>query len=139
MSRSGYSDDLDQWRLIMYRGQVASAIRGARGQAFLRELLAALDAMPEKKLIAHEWVTPNGEVCALGCLAVAKGIDASTVDAEEPDEVASAFNIASQLAAEVAFQNDEGAYYMETPDHRWMRMREWVASQIRRVGTEETQ
>ena len=38
MSRSGYSDDLDNWDLIRWRGQVSSAIRGKRGQGFLREL-----------------------------------------------------------------------------------------------------
>jgi hypothetical protein len=37
MSRSGYSDDLENWSLIRWRGAVASAIRGRRGQAFLRE------------------------------------------------------------------------------------------------------
>lgn len=53
MSRSGYVDDMgDQWAMIRYRGAVSSAIRGRRGQAFLREMLAALDAMPEKRLIS---------------------------------------------------------------------------------------
>jgi hypothetical protein len=53
VSRSGYVDDMcDEWALIRYRGAVASAIRGKRGQAFLREMLAALDAMPEKRLTA---------------------------------------------------------------------------------------
>jgi len=47
MSRSGYSDDCDdQWSLICWRGAVKSAIRGKRGQAFLKEMLAALDALP---------------------------------------------------------------------------------------------
>lgn len=54
MSRSGYSDDLDSWSMIRWRGAVTSATRGARGQAFFREMLAALDAMPEKKLIADD-------------------------------------------------------------------------------------
>lgn len=53
MSRSGYVDDMcDEWAMIRYRGAVKSAIRGKRGQAFLREMLAALDAMPEKRLTA---------------------------------------------------------------------------------------
>lgn len=57
MSRSGYTEDCDDnWQLIRWRGAVASAIRGKRGQAFLRELLAALDAMPEKRLIADALV-----------------------------------------------------------------------------------
>ena len=35
MSRSGYIDDMDDtWQFIKWRGQVASAIRGARGQGY---------------------------------------------------------------------------------------------------------
>ncbi len=36
MSRSGYQDDCEG--LNLYRGTVRRAIRGKRGQAFLREL-----------------------------------------------------------------------------------------------------
>jgi len=54
VSRSGYSDDLDNWDLIKWRGQVASATRGKRGQKLLTDLLAALNAMSEHSLIAHE-------------------------------------------------------------------------------------
>ncbi|KGC50992.1 hypothetical protein DO66_5867 [Burkholderia pseudomallei] len=36
MSRSGYSDDCGGWSLIRWRGAVNSAIKGARGQKFLR-------------------------------------------------------------------------------------------------------
>lgn len=52
MSRSGYTDDCDDnWAIICYRGALKSAMRGKKGQAFLKELLAALDAMPRKRLI----------------------------------------------------------------------------------------
>jgi hypothetical protein len=56
MSRSGFNLDgeYDQWACIRWQGAVKSAIRGKKGQAFLKELLSALDAMPEKKLIAEE-------------------------------------------------------------------------------------
>ena len=37
MSRSGYTDDLDAKRYGLYRGRVASAIRGKRGQRLLRD------------------------------------------------------------------------------------------------------
>ena len=46
MSRSGYGDDIGQWDLIRWRGAVQSAMCGKRGQAFLKEMLAALDALP---------------------------------------------------------------------------------------------
>ena len=54
MSRSGYCDDLDPLDLGRWRAQVASAIRGKRGQKLLKELLTALDSMPKKELIANE-------------------------------------------------------------------------------------
>lgn len=129
-SRSGYHYDLDHWALIKWRGQVASAIRGRRGQKMLRDLLAALDAMPEKALITHELETAEGDVCALGALGKQRGIDMSKIDAEEPDDVAAAFDIAPQLAREVVYENDEGAWRDETPETRWQRMRNWVASKI---------
>ncbi len=53
MSRSGYCDDIDDpLALGRWRGQVKSATRGQRGQKLLREMLAALDAMPEKRLVS---------------------------------------------------------------------------------------
>ncbi len=130
MSRSGYSYDLDKWDLIRWRGQVASAIRGKRGQAVLREIVAALDAMPEKALIVSEYETPEGEVCTLGALAKARGIETQGFDADDYDGWANTFGVAHQLVQEITYLNDEGSYN-ETPEQRWARMREWVASQIR--------
>ena len=130
MSRSGYVDDLDHWDLIRWRGQVASAMRGKRGQQCLREMLAALDAMPEKALVAGDLETEEGDVCALGALGRARGIDMADLDPTEPEVVAVAFNIATQLAQEIVYQNDEGDWRGETPEGRWARMRKWVADQI---------
>ena len=129
MSRSGYFDDCDShWDLIKWRGQVASAIRGKRGQAFLRELLAALDAMPEKKLIAHDLIH-EGNVCAIGSVGVARGVDLAALDPYDYDKIAEVFGIAHQLVQEIEWWNDEGGY-RDAPEARWSRMREWVASQI---------
>jgi hypothetical protein len=125
MSRSGYSYDLDNWDLIRWRGAVASATRGKRGQKLLRDLRDALDAMPEKQLIAHELVCDDG-VCALGALAQHRGLDVSDVDPYDRSTVAGTFGIADALAAEIVYENDEIA----TPEQRWRRMRAWVESQI---------
>ena len=130
MSRSGYGEGEDQWDLIRYRGQVASAVRGKRGQRMFRELLAALDAMPEKRLVTGELVTDKGEVCALGCLGKARGVDMQGLNPEEPTEVAEAFDIAEQLACEVVYENDEGAWGLE-PEARWKYMRAWVERSIK--------
>lgn len=132
MSRSGYSDDCDGWALIRWRGAVKSAVNGARGQAMLRELLAALDAMPVKKLIPHE-LQSGGEFCALGAIGHARGLPMDGIDTEDRDAVAGAFGIATALAAEIMFQNDDdfaGYWRAEDPAARWLRMRKWVEQQI---------
>jgi hypothetical protein len=131
MSRSGYSDDCDGWSLIRWRGAVASAIRGKRGQAALKELLAALDAMPEKKLIARV-LEHNGQYCTLGVLGKARGIDMGEIDPYEREDVAKALNLAPALVAEISFENDDDwAWCDDTPEVRWQRMREWIARQIK--------
>lgn len=167
MSRAGYCDDLDDpLEHGRWRAQVRSATRGKRGQKLLRDLLAALDAMPEKRLVgdvlevsaeadekhAQSWVKMfgdiasadryrkhhvkprsdqyrEGDVCALGALGRVRGLDMSELDPDEPEGVASAFDIASQLAREIVYINDECGY-RETPEQKWTRMRAWVASQI---------
>lgn len=128
MSRSGYDDDGDQWALIKWRGQVASAIRGKRGQAFLRELAEVLDAMPEQKLIADDLVREGG-VCALGAVGAKRGVEMENLDSHDHRGLGGVFGIAHQLVAEIEFLNDDFVY-TETPERRWQRMREWVASQL---------
>lgn len=167
MSRAGYCDDIED-NLVhgRWRAQVRSATRGKRGQKLLRDLLAALDAMPEKRLVAdaleisavadekhaQAWVKlfndpaaagryrehyvdnrpptyREGDVCALGALGRVRGLDMTDLDPDEPEGVAAAFDIASPLAREIVYMNDEGACN-ETPEQRWQRMRNWVARQI---------
>ena len=68
MSRSGYSDEGSSWDTIRWRGAVAAALRGKRGQQVLAEILAALDAMPEKELIAEALVHQMENIVPLACL-----------------------------------------------------------------------
>lgn len=158
MSRSGYSDgdDYDPWQHIMWRGQVASAIRGKRGQAFLRELVDALDAMPEKRLIKnHLMIAPadaygpppmaqyyrdnqygDGKfaepgVCAIGTVGLKRGIDMYALDPEDYDAVAGAFGVARQLVQEVEYVNDEQWSGADTPEDRWRRVRAWAVQNLR--------
>ena len=131
MSRSGYSDDCDVWALIRWRGAVKSAIRGARGQAFLRETLAALDAIPDKRLIAGKLKDADGEFCTLGAVGACRGVDLSTIDYEDRESVAAAFGIPVALASEIMFENDDDfGWGQRTPERRHSAMRAWIASQI---------
>lgn len=143
MSRSGYVDDYDDTGLLnLYRGTVARAIRGKRGQAFLREMAAALDAMPVKELVAGDVVQDSEHVCGLGSVALARKLDVSNLDVEDGDAVGAAFGIARALACEIAYENDEcgerfvaGKRHQETPEERWQRMRKWVDEQLLKVTT----
>lgn len=161
MSRSGLSEDCDeQWMYALYRGRVASATRGKRGQRFYRELLAALDAMPVKELHRKVFDEQDGRVCALGALAQVKGIDVTKFDPEDSEAaevLAAKFDVADCLTREVIWHNDEFehvraiplyggqkqpdwawghgateyAYVEDPPDVRWQNMRDWVAKQIK--------
>ncbi len=130
MSRSGYSEELDNWELIRWRGAVKAGIRGKRGQALLTELADSMDKMRVKSLIAHA-LEADGEYCALGVVGNARGIDMSNLDPDESTDIAKAFNISEALAMEIVYLNDEWCPYRdEAPSGRWVRMRSWVENNI---------
>ena len=130
MSRSGYSDDCSGWDQICWRGAVKSALKGRRGQAFLVELRDALDAMPGKRLIANS-LEVEGEFCTLGVIGVKRGIDMAALDPDDREAVGGAFGISPAMASEIVFMNDEACWQKESPEQRWLRMRDWVESNIR--------
>ncbi len=108
MSRSGYIDDDgdDVLALGRWRGAVASAIRGKNGQSFLKELLAALDAMPVKELISQE-LKADGQFCALGVLGEKRGVAMESLDPEDYGSVACAFKVNEKIVQEIVYYNDE--------------------------------
>ena len=128
MSRSGYSGDCESWDLIRWRGAVASAIRGKRGQAFLLEMWKAMEALPRKELIAYE-LEKEGGVCAIGSVGKARGLDMSELDPEDHENIASAFDIPHSLACEIMFMNDEGQY-KDSPESRFERMKAWIETNL---------
>jgi hypothetical protein len=162
MSRSGlYEDDGDDPLAFgRWRAQVKSATRGKRGQSFLKDMLAALDALADKRLVAgslvfdgspehpypeeHEDIIVGGDqlmdgrgrtvrvgdVCALGSLGVKRGLDMSKFNQDDPEFIADALGVAHQLAREVIWVNDEDGCG-ETPEQRFVRVRAWVLNQIK--------
>lgn len=112
MSRSGYTDDYGDDNLAAgrWRGAVRSAIRGSRGQALLRDLAAALDAMEDKRLYPGSFATADGEFCTLGVLGAARGTQMEDLGDEDdcsPALVGQRFGIAPAMAAEIMYMNDE--------------------------------
>ena len=129
MSRSGYSEGCDF--LELYRANVDKAVKGKRGQKFLREMATAMDEMPLKRLINYELINKKGEVCAIGVICKSRGLDVSKIDAGNPERVGKLVGIAKAMAAEIEYENDEGiGSSTETPEQRWVRMRKWVSESI---------
>lgn len=144
MSRSGYSGDCDNWDLIRWRGAVNSAIRGKRGQALLKEMEAALLALPTKELCHYDFANVESmQVCALGAVELKRRMDAGKhlyqalveiakefPEGTEADSVADHFGIADAMAKEITYINDEG--YVEGPRHRYETVLRWVRENIKK-------
>ena len=99
----------------------------------LRELAAALDAMPEKALVAMALFDGDGNVCSLGAPGQASGTKDSMrqLDPEAYGSVAGAFGVAPAMIREIAYENDESVWESETPEHRWRRIRAWVTDNLK--------
>lgn len=150
MSRSGYSDDgaesaEEQWAHIRWRGAVNSALRGKRGQAFLRELIEVLDAMPVKELHADLFVDDDPEattcrVCAMGAVWKARGlptdesmryVDPDDWEAfEQTEAFGEQLGIAPAMAREIASINDD-PYGCYSPRQRYEAVRRWAICELR--------
>ena len=109
MSRSGLfeADGEDPLAHGRWRGAVTSAIRGKRGQAFLRELADALDAMPQKWLVAGELQSEDGCNCTLGVIAGKRGLDVANMDVDDYDSIADSLGVNAKIAQEIMWENDE--------------------------------
>jgi hypothetical protein len=123
---------------------VASAIRGKRGQALLKELEAALLALPQKRLVAGEFANAQqGEVCALGAVALKRRMDkgqdraAALLEIQnlfpegcEAEAIAQELNIAEALCKEITYENDDDYRTGDSPEFRYQYMLKWVRRQI---------
>jgi hypothetical protein len=155
MGRSGYVDgDVEEtWDWIRWRGSVASAIRGKRGQAFLKELVKTLDAMPEKRLIKDALKDECGEVCAVGAVMEARKLPFD-VDVNDYDSIASIIEVNAKLIQELECENDQAVRYItlpwtgtyscngshvdDSPEARWAQVRAWAEAQLKKdVATQQ--
>lgn len=132
MSRSGYDYDLDSWALIRWRGAVSSAMKGKRGQAMLKELLVALEALPQKRLVDGDLRDAQGDVCAFGALCVSKGVDTSDIPSDDCETLAKLFNVAPAMAREIVYKNDDDGFWTDrTPEQRYEDFHAWLKGQIK--------
>lgn len=154
MSRISYSEDEDYpGQFNLWQANCQRSLRGKVGQRELRELEAALLALPDKRLIHGLLTDDDGGVCAVACYAKHKGLDLSQFDPEyDSDEVGIAAGMPRLVAWKVVELNDiqfDGYYviregpsryntmggYCEfvpfTPEQRYEKVLAWVRKQLR--------
>ena len=140
MSRSSYTDDCSNWDIIKWRGMVASAIRGKRGQAFLQRLGFLMDKMPIKGLIKEAVVDDEGCCCALGVVGIKtipleqfwREMDPMEDPEWSAEMMGRIFNISEVLVREIQYINDDRGPHDESPAQRWERVRNWVEENIKK-------
>ncbi len=143
MSRSGYDDygcesAEEQWQMIRWRGAVNSAIKGNRGQSFLRRALKAIDALEKKELAAHTFES-SGSYCLLGAVAKHEGVDLTELnesydeyygdEGEGAESLGLELNIAPAMAREIVYENDDCC--SGSNRSRFEHMRRWIISNIK--------
>lgn len=158
LSRSGFHefDCYDRDEILAFgrgRGQIASAIRGKRGQALLRLIRDALDAIPNKQLGSDSLRGDKGCYCAIGAaywfsdkpLPYVDHPDYEDFEIDELiiDSASAHLNAAEILIQEIMWNNDEcvrlkrGEIPAMLRRRRWLWMRAWVDNRIKEVPSVE--
>ena len=149
--RVSFREDEDRpGQFALWEANCQRSIKGRVGQRELRELEAALLALPEKRLIRGLLTDDAGGVCSIACYAQHKGLDLSKVDREdESDEVGIRAGMPRLVAWQVVAMNDlhldtvwevahgpvergHGTYLVRemTPEERYTKMLAWVRAQL---------
>jgi hypothetical protein len=144
MSRLCEGDgDWEPWMDGQRAGALRSAIRGRRGQQFLRDLVSALDALPEPELSAGALEDKEtGCCCAFGAVRRHRGAESAPLGfhpMEEdvtPDRLTEPFDVSPTLAWAVVSAN-EGWCSSNSPQARRQRFRDvrrWAAAKLCACG-----
>jgi len=160
--RLNYCDDEDfPGQFMLWQANCHRSVNGKKGQAFLRRVEAALLAMPEKRLIREAIVEADGDVCALGSVAVHEGKEVSPELDYDPEDFGMKLGAPRLVAWRLVEINDiqcdydyltaqgplpinrggfSGAGYSVrvnvTPEERYERVLAWVRSQLHVVASE---
>lgn len=163
--RINYSDDEERpGQFALWQANCERSLKGKAGQLELRELEAALLALPEKRLIRGALVDDDGGVCAIACYGKHKGLDLTKFDPEdESDEVGIAGGMPRLVAWSVVALNDihindhyeiaegpsvhhgHGEYqnqgvwtrFKYTPEERYEKVLAWVRRHLVRLTGQE--
>ena len=141
---SSWDSDQTEADYALWSANFRKSVASQKGQKVLRDLEAALLALPQPRLIEGS-LCRDGEFCALGAYGyyqrLRKGDDAESargwlekLDAEYGDiawvarEVADAMPITFTVAWEVSYYNDERVSVKRTPEERYEQVLGWVGN-----------
>lgn len=129
--RISYSEEEDYpGQFELWKANCERSIRGAAGQAELKQLRDALLALPEKRLISDSLDNEDGEVCAIAAYGKHKGLNLEEFHPEsDSDEVGIAAGMPRLVAWKVVEMNDIEFSHL-TPEQRYTRMLAWVESKL---------
>lgn len=158
MSRFDDSCEPGDMPAVFWEIDLRRALTSGRGQRILRDVEAALLAMPKHELLYGEIVEagcwddhddvriPTGAVCAIGAYAVHRGIQdgksreqaladlaerwSGDRDQWETEILGRSLGLARTVATQLAWLNDE-AYGSLTPPERHAAVLAWVRDQIK--------
>lgn len=147
MSRTdAFDGDVDEkFPAHLWDSWYSRSLKGKRGQKNLRDFIAALDAMPEKRLIADAEVEKHpvddereyevAGVCAVACFAASRGEDPRWFGGEEDSDIFTTAELGKNaglswtMAWEMARANDD-VFSDSTPEERWQKMRDWAVARL---------
>jgi hypothetical protein len=143
MTRLYYDDDCNPSEEGLRQGWLRSAIRGQRGQRFLRDLVAALDALPAPELSSGSLEDPEtGCCCAFGAVRRFRGPENVRLcfhpEEEDmtPDSLAEPFGVPETLAWAVVQANEEMSSGNTERDRRrrWAEVRAWAVCNLQEAN-----
>lgn len=129
--RISYSDEEEYpGQFDLWQANCRRSIKGTRGQRELRELEAALVALPEKRLIHGELTDDSGGVCAIACYAKHKGVDLSPFDLDDESDQAGIKAGMPRLVAWKVVELNDIELERVTEEQRYLAVLEWVREQL---------
>lgn len=142
---------------FLWEANLERSLKGRKGQSALRELEAALLALPDKRLIANDTVSADGSVCAIAALAKHRGYQGDMTLPKQPDwnsdadkdspywddyeyeeavegamvKIATDLGVPPMVAKAIIYENDNDDYRPDpTPEKRYARVLSWVQRKI---------
>lgn len=147
--RISEEEDFDN-QAALWEANLERSLKGRKGQATLRGLEAALLALPEKRLIADDTISPDGSVCAIAALAQYRGYQGNMTLPAQPDwdnedypdspywdefehqeavedamvKIATDLGVPPMVAKAIIYENDDA--YVRTPEDRYRKVLHWT-------------